>query len=235
MRTAFAVAPHTLSRSWIGFIWCKNLREAIEAFLHDQRPALQAAAACTAQVLTQVAGPVAAPTMYRGRHRCSQVGQRRQEAAQQHRHAAWVTTYEAIHTLRAQGTSVTAIAAQLGISRPTVYAYLRRPGPRVRAVRSGPARCCGRTWRIWSNAGGRGVRTACSSGARCARWAMRTPPGRSPDLLPGCGGRAPRAGPLRRRPRPIHARKGRRPGRSRSPGYAPKRSGRRTRSCMLIN
>src|SRR5207237_1577416 len=107
----------------------KNLREAIEAFLHDQRPALQAAAACTAQVLTQEAGPVAAPTRYRGRHRCSQVGQRRQEAAQQHRHAAWVTTYEAIHTLRAQGTSVTAIAAQLGISRPTVYAYLRRTRP----------------------------------------------------------------------------------------------------------
>jgi transposase len=117
----------------------KNLREAIEALLHDQRPALQAAAAGTAQALTQVAGPVAAPPMYRGRHRCSQAGQQRQEAAQQQRHAAWVTTYEAIHTLRAQGTSVTTIAAQLGISRPTVYAYLRRtrpPSPR-RPQRSG--------------------------------------------------------------------------------------------------
>jgi transposase len=106
-----------------------NLREAIEALLHDQRPALQAAAAGTAQALTQGAGPVAAPPMYRGRHRCSQAGQQRQEAAQQQRHAAWVTTYEAIHTLRAQGTSVTMIAAQLGISRPTVYAYLRRTRP----------------------------------------------------------------------------------------------------------
>jgi transposase len=107
----------------------KNLREAIEAFLHEQRPALQAAAASTAQALTRVAGSVAAPSMYRGRHRCSQVGQRRQEAAQQQRHASWVATYEAIHTLRAQGTSVTAIAAQLGISRPTVRAYLRRTQP----------------------------------------------------------------------------------------------------------
>ena len=107
----------------------KNLREAIEAFLHEQRPALQAAAASTAQALTRVAGSVAAPSMYRGRHRCSQVGQHRQEAAQQQRHAAWVATYEAIHTLRAQGTSVTAIAAQLGISRPTVRAYLRRTQP----------------------------------------------------------------------------------------------------------
>ena len=107
----------------------KNLREAIEAFLHEQRPALQAAAASTAQALTRVAGSVAAPSMYRGRHRCSQVGQHRQEAAQQQRHAAWVATDEAIHTLRAQGTSVTAIAAQLGISRPTVRAYLRRTQP----------------------------------------------------------------------------------------------------------
>src|SRR5262245_11340038 len=107
----------------------KNLREAIEALLHDQQPALQAAAACTAHALTQVAGLVVAPTTYRGRHRCSQAGQQRQAAAQQHRHAAWVATYEAIHTLRAQGTPVTTIAAQLGISRPTVYAYLRRTRP----------------------------------------------------------------------------------------------------------
>src|SRR5262249_45538971 len=62
----------------------KNLREAIEAFLHEQRPALQAAAASTAQALTRVAGSVVAPSMYRGRHRCSQVGQRRQEAKPRH-------------------------------------------------------------------------------------------------------------------------------------------------------
>jgi len=67
--------------------------------------------------------------MYRGRHQCSQAWQQRQEAAQQQRHAAWVTTYEAIHTLHAQGTPVTTIAQQLGISRPTVYAYLRRTRP----------------------------------------------------------------------------------------------------------
>jgi transposase len=40
-----------------------------------------------------------------------------------------VTTYEAIHTLYAQGTGITAIARQLDISRPTVYAYLRRGTP----------------------------------------------------------------------------------------------------------
>jgi transposase len=121
-------APHAI-QVVDRFHLVKNLREAIEALLHDQRPALQAAAAWTAQALTQVAGLVVAPTMYRGHHQCSRAGQQRQEAAQQHRHAAWVATYEAIHTLRAQGTPVTTIAAQLGISRPTVYAYLRRTRP----------------------------------------------------------------------------------------------------------
>ena len=107
----------------------KNLREAVEAFLHSQRPALQAAAARTAQALTQVAGLGSITPMYRGRRQCSDVGQQRQDAAPQQRHAAWVTTYEAIHTLHAAGTPVTTIAAQLGISRPTVYAYLRRATP----------------------------------------------------------------------------------------------------------
>ena len=107
----------------------KNLREAIEAFLHEQRPALQAAAAGTAQALTQVAGPVAAPPRYRGRHQCSQAGQQRQEAAQPQRHAAWVATYETAQALHAQGTSVTMIAQQLGLSRPTVYRLLRRTTP----------------------------------------------------------------------------------------------------------
>jgi transposase len=111
----------------------KNLRETVEAFLHSQRPALQAAAARTAQALTLVAGTGSVTLRYRGRRQCSHGGQQRREAEQQQRHAAWVATYEAIHTLHAQGTPVTTIAEQLGISRPTVYAYLRRtipPSPR---------------------------------------------------------------------------------------------------------
>ena len=100
----------------------KNLREAVEAFLHSQRPALQAAAARTAQALTLVAGPGPSTPMYRGRHQGTPVQHQRQEAAQQQRHAAWVATYEAIHTLHAQGAPVTTIAQQLGIIRPTVYA-----------------------------------------------------------------------------------------------------------------
>jgi transposase len=117
----------------------KNLREAVEAFLHGQRPALHAAAAHTAQALTQMAGSGAVTSMYRGRRQCSHVAQQRLEAEQQQRHAAWVTTYEAIHTLHAEGTPVTTIAQQLGLSRPTVYTYLRRatpPSPRS-PLRSG--------------------------------------------------------------------------------------------------
>jgi transposase len=107
----------------------KNLREALEAFLHNQRAALQTAAARPAQALTLGAGPGPSTPMYRGRHQCTPVQHQRQETAQQQRHAPWGATYEAIHTLHTQGTPVTTIAQQLGSSRPTVYAYLRRTTP----------------------------------------------------------------------------------------------------------
>ena len=107
----------------------QNLREAVEACLHDQQPALQAAAARTAQALTQQVGAVASPALYRGRHHSVPVQQQQQEAAQQQRHAAWVATYETVQRLHAQATPVTAIAQQLGLSRPTVYRLLRRTTP----------------------------------------------------------------------------------------------------------
>src|SRR5262245_37141411 len=107
----------------------QNLREAVEACLHDQQPALQAAAARTAQALPQQVGTVGSPPMYRGRHHSVRVQQQQREAAQQQRHATWVATYEAVHALRAQGTLVTMIAQQLGLSRPTVYRLLRRTTP----------------------------------------------------------------------------------------------------------
>jgi transposase len=46
-----------------------NLRQALEAVLLDRRPALQAAAVCTALALTIVNGPVPVRPMYRGRRR----------------------------------------------------------------------------------------------------------------------------------------------------------------------
>jgi transposase len=67
--------------------------------------------------------------MYGGKRQCSQTRQLQREAEQQRRHAPWVTCYEAIHALYAQGTLIATIARQLGISRPTVYDYLRRATP----------------------------------------------------------------------------------------------------------
>jgi transposase len=101
-----------------------NLRQALEAFLLDHRPALQTAV-CTAMGLTPPTGPVPVTPMYRGRRRSPKPAAR-QKAAPLPRYATWGAIYEAVQTLRTQGIPVTTIARRLGISRPTVYAYLRR-------------------------------------------------------------------------------------------------------------
>jgi Helix-turn-helix domain of resolvase/Transposase len=70
---------------------------------------------------------------YRGRRRSPKPAPPREGAARQPRHARWVAIDEAVRPLRAQGTPIATMARQSGISRPTVYAYLRRdtpPGPR---------------------------------------------------------------------------------------------------------
>jgi transposase len=110
-----------------------NLREAVEAFLRNQRGPLQAAAARTAQALTPPGSSVPVTPMYQGRRRSPQPQPHRAESERQHHHTPWVTIYNALHTLYGQGIPVATIARQLGISRPTVYAYLRRttpPGPK---------------------------------------------------------------------------------------------------------
>ena len=108
-----------------------NLRQALEAFLLDHRPALQAAAVWTAMALTPTACPIPVRPMYRGRRRRSKPAPPPVERPP--RFIRWVRIYEALRALHAQGIPVTTIARRLGISRPTVYAYLRRdtpPGPR---------------------------------------------------------------------------------------------------------
>ena len=110
-----------------------NLRQALEAFLINHRAAWQAAAIGTAQVLLPLRSPVPVMQMYQGRRQSSTKGQLRAEAARERRNAPRVAAYQAVHTLHAQGTPIAAIARALGISRPTVYAYLRRdapPGPK---------------------------------------------------------------------------------------------------------
>jgi transposase len=110
-----------------------NLRQALEAFLINHRAALQAAAIGTAQARLPLRSPVPVMGMYQGRRQSSTKGQLRAEAARERRNAPRVAAYQAVHMLHAQGTPIAAIARALGISRPTVYAYLRRdapPGPK---------------------------------------------------------------------------------------------------------
>jgi transposase len=108
----------------------QNLRQALEAVLLDHRPALQAAAVCTALALTSVNCPAPVRPMYQGRRRSPKPAP---PVERPPRVMRWVGVYEAVHTLHAQGMPIATIARRLGISRPTVYAYLRRetpPGPR---------------------------------------------------------------------------------------------------------
>jgi transposase len=111
----------------------ENLREAVEAFLRNQRGALQAAAARTAQALTPLGSAVPVTPMYPGRRRRPPAQPHPTAGGRQLRHVPWAEIYATVHTLHAQGLPVATIARQLGISRPTVYAYLRRdapPGPK---------------------------------------------------------------------------------------------------------
>jgi transposase len=108
-----------------------NLRQILEGFLLDHRSTLQAAAVGTAMALTPPTGSVPVTPMYQGRRRNSKPAPPPDERPP--RHARWVAIYEAVQALRARGTPIAILARQLGISRPTVYAYLQRdtpPGPR---------------------------------------------------------------------------------------------------------
>jgi transposase len=109
----------------------QNLRQVLEAFLLDHRSTLQAAAVETAVALTPPTSLVPIPPRYQGRRRTPKPAPPPDERPP--RHTRWVAIYDAVHTLRARGTPIAILARQLGISRPTVYAYLRRdtpPGPR---------------------------------------------------------------------------------------------------------
>jgi hypothetical protein len=110
----------------------QNLRQALETFLLDHRPVLQAAAVGTALALMLPTSPASITPMYRGRRR-SPKPPLREGPARSPRHARWAAIYEVVDALRTQGVPLATIARRLGVSRPTVYAYLRRetpPGPR---------------------------------------------------------------------------------------------------------
>jgi len=109
----------------------QNLRQVLERFLLDHRPALQAAAVMTAMARTPPPALMPGPPLYRGRRQSPKPTPPPPQRPP--RHAPWVAVYETFHRLHAQGIPIATIARRLGISRPTVHAYLRRdtpPGPR---------------------------------------------------------------------------------------------------------
>src|SRR5262249_61653162 len=110
----------------------QHLRQALEAFLLDHRPARQAAAIGPALALTPTASPVPVTPMDRGRRRSSQPVPRREAAARPPRHACWVAISAAVPPLRAPGTPLATGARPRRIRRPTVSApsgQTRRPAP----------------------------------------------------------------------------------------------------------
>jgi hypothetical protein len=66
-----------------------NLREAVEAFLRNQRRALQAAAVRTAQALTPLGSSVPVTPMYQGRPRSPQTQLQPTAGGRPPRHAPW--------------------------------------------------------------------------------------------------------------------------------------------------
>jgi transposase len=100
----------------------KNLGDAVEAFLHHKRPALNRLG---------VAEDGSIPPVPQW-----QPWQVRAEEESQRRHAQWLARYDAVLALRAKGASVADIARSVAISRETVYRYLRLGAPPERKRRS---------------------------------------------------------------------------------------------------
>ena len=113
-----------------------NLGAALERFLLHKREAIRDAATADADTTPAPDPPAAAP-----RAPDPQPWQARAEMAGRQRHEAQVAQYEAIGTLRAHGADIADIARTVGVSRETVYRYLRLPGPpaRMRLPRRGTA------------------------------------------------------------------------------------------------
>jgi transposase len=106
-----------------------NLREALEVFFLAHPLALKEAAAKTANAIIQSVEAAPVIGMYRGRRHSPQSWKTRQERKRQRLHAPRATMYNKIRRLHDGGATVTEIARQLKISRPTVYRHVRREAP----------------------------------------------------------------------------------------------------------
>jgi transposase len=103
-----------------------HLGEALEQFLLHKRAVLRDAAEALAGIPAKASAspsPAELPVL---------PWQQRAEEAGRQRHAAQLARYEAIHQLHTAGADIAHIARTVGVSRETVYRYLRLPGPPAR-------------------------------------------------------------------------------------------------------
>lgn len=148
----------------------QNLTDTLVCNLQQHPTVLQTAAETTAQ---QQRGPVipletpsdhmAATHQQRRRRQWHQ----RQEARQHQRLTQQRARYTQVHALQRQGWTVAAMARELGVSRKTIYIYLRQerpPGPRV-YYRHRPDRVLAPMKPICKHSGRQAAITVVSSGA----------------------------------------------------------------------
>ena len=98
----------------------KNLREALERLLERHRSRFRGI-----ELPRTSTAPPDAAALPREAHWQPTRRSAATQAAQQVRRAAWVACYQQVHRLHAAGESIVGIARQVGLSRGTVYHYLR--------------------------------------------------------------------------------------------------------------
>lgn len=106
-----------------------NLGAALERFLLNKQLALKAAAVALAHA--DAGERDSAPSV-------RQPWRQRQDEEGERRHTKKIANYRAVHALRRRGADIADIARTVGVSRQTVYRYLRleSPPPRPRPRRS---------------------------------------------------------------------------------------------------
>jgi transposase len=107
----------------------KNLVEALETLFLRKRSLLQEVAAVLAKERAPPEEELPRDARYQGKRASPQNWQRRAEEDSLKRHAHQVARYERVRALHEKGADIADIARTVGMSRRTVYRYVRMDGP----------------------------------------------------------------------------------------------------------
>ena len=156
----------------------RNLGEALEAFLLRKRTVLKDVAAVVADKVAPAIVPRPRTAMYQGKRKepRPQAWKERAEEKSQQQHARRIAAYTAVHDLQAKGADRAAIARMVGVSRRTVYRYLKmdsaperkRPGRRVQPERAAYEGYLLRRWNEGCHNGRRLWRELRAAGYTCS-------------------------------------------------------------------